>query len=247
MLTRNAGAAHLRALGGGVRLFLPEYVGVWPARTQLKNGYEPMSEPDPDGDKPGVSEHEVALVLVKNHRAFLGFLARRLGSREDAEDVLQDFCLKALSRRDQLRDSDSIVAWLYALLRSSLVDHYRKRGRLDRVTHAYGQEMKSVQEAVDEKALHEGFCACLHKLLPALRPDQAELVRRIDLGQEDRASLAADLGVTPGTLAVRLHRARQALGQALMASCTSCPEHGFDDCSCNPDKSVKTAQQSFLF
>jgi len=204
-----------------------------------------VSETNTGDETAGSSEREVALVLVNNHRAFLGFLARRLGSREDAEDVLQDFSLRALSRRDQLRDSDSVVAWLYTLLRSSLVDHYRKRGRLERVKKAYDQEIKTVEEAVDGSGLHDGFCACLHTLLPALRPDQAELVRRVDLGEEDRASLAAELGVAPGTLAVRLHRARQALGQALVASCASCPEHGFDDCCCHPNNSERADPQSF--
>ncbi len=204
-----------------------------------------MDEPNPDRQAAAMSEHEVASVLVSNRRAFLGFLARRLGSREDAEDVLQDFSLRALSRRGQLRDSDSIVAWLYTLLRSSLVDHYRKRGRLERVKKAYDQEIKTVEEAIDGAGLHDGFCACLHTLLPALRPDQAELVRRVDLNQEDRASLATELGVAPGTLAVRLHRARQALGQALVASCSSCPEHGFDDCCCHPNNSKRADPQSF--
>jgi len=195
-----------------------------------------MPDLNASGAMPDLSEREVAAVLVENRRVFLGFLTRRLGSQADAEDVLQDFCLKALSRQDQLRDVDSLVAWLYALLRTTLVDHYRKTGRQGRVSQAYAEEMKSAEGTQETDSLHDGLCACLHALLPAMRPDQAELVRRVDLGEEDRASVAADLGVAPGTLGVRLHRARQALRRTLLTSCSNCCKHGFDDCACGAAK-----------
>ncbi|VAW22499.1 hypothetical protein MNBD_ALPHA12-2170 [hydrothermal vent metagenome] len=192
-----------------------------------------MSDLDRNSD---LSEGEIAVVLTKNHRAFLDFLTRRLGSRSDAEDVLQDFCLKALSHQDQLRDPDSLVAWLYALLRTTLVDHYRKTGRQGEVSRAYAQEIKLAQPMHETDALHDDLCACLHALLPAMRPDQADLVRRVDLGEEDRAVVAADLGIGAGTLGVRLHRARQALRRTLLTSCSSCCEHGFGDCGCGSGK-----------
>jgi RNA polymerase sigma-70 factor (ECF subfamily) len=37
-----------------------------------------------------VIEPETIAVLVENHRRFLAFLERRVGSREVAEDILQD-------------------------------------------------------------------------------------------------------------------------------------------------------------
>ena len=52
--------------------------------------------------------------------------------------------------------------------------------------------------------------------------------------EADRAAVAAELGLKPGTLNVRLHRARAALGNALLAHCGSCCRSGFDDCSCPP-------------
>ena len=56
-----------------------------------------------------------------------------------------------------------------------------------------------------------------------------------DIDDEDRGIVAADLGLKSGTLNVRLHRARAAFGDALMAHCGPCCRHGFDDCSCPPD------------
>ncbi len=195
-----------------------------------------MSDMNTSHPMPDLSDDKVVSVLLENHRSFLNFLTRRLGCLSDAEDVLQDFCLKALSRQHQLREAESLVAWLYALLRSSLSDHYRKKERHGKVSRAYAEELKSAGKARPIDDLHKDLCACLHALLPALRPDQAELVRRIDLEGEERASVAASLEVNLGTLAVRLHRARQALRLTLLASCASCIEHGFDDCAGKSDK-----------
>jgi RNA polymerase sigma factor (sigma-70 family) len=191
---------------------------------------------------PDLNDHKVAAMLVENRRVFLGFLTHRLPSRADAEDVLQDFYIKALSRQNQLREADSLLAWLYALLRSTLIDHYRKADRRSRGSQAYARETRIAVWADETDGLHDELCACLHALLPTLRPDQAELVRRVDLGEEDRASIAADFGISLATLAVRLYRARQALYRALLASCASCCEHGFDDCTCVPDKAKALEQ-----
>lgn len=192
--------------------------------------------PDLQADLPDLGDHGVAAVLVENRRLFLGFLTRRLSSPADAEDLLQDFCLKALSRQHQVHDANSIVDWLYAVLRSTLYDHYRKAGRRGKASQAYAQEIKTLVEGSEADDLLQSICACLHALLPLLRPDQAELVRRIDLKEEDRARVAADMGISTGTLGVRLHRARQALRKTLLTSCANCCEHGFNDCGCAPER-----------
>lgn len=66
-----------------------------------------------------------------------------------------------------------------------------------------------------------------------------DLIRHIDLEDGDRATVAAELGIMRGTFGVRLHRARLALKNLLLAVCISCPEHGFDDCACHPGKMEK--------
>ena len=172
--------------------------------------------------------------LLAGRSAFLGVLVKRLGNRADAEDVLQEFCIRVLARKDQLRDAERMDAWLYSVLRSALNDHYRKTGRRKRLGDAFAVEMQSAEETVDSAETMARMCGCVKGLVPELRPADADLIRRIDIDEEDRATVAADLGLKPGTLAVRLHRARAALGDALLSHCGYCCSHGFDDCSCPP-------------
>ncbi len=182
-----------------------------------------------DADQPGLEE-----ALSVNRNTFLGFLVKRLGNRADAEDVLQEFCIRVLARKDQLREADRMDAWLYAVLRSTLNDHFRKSGRSRRLKEAVALEAQSAVITDDPVEYMNVICNCVKGLITELRPGDAELVRRIDIDDEDRGIVAADLGLRSGTLNVRLHRARAALGDALIAHCGPCCHHGFDDCSCPP-------------
>lgn len=187
--------------------------------------------------------------LTNGRSAFLGFLVKRLGNRADAEDVMQEFCIRVLARQDQLRDAERLDAWLYAILRSALNDHFRKTGRRRRLEDAVAQEMQSAEDVVEAPEAMAAICGCVKGLVSELRPADAELIRRIDISEEDRASVAADLGVRPGTLAVRLHRARAALRDKLLGHCGCCCEGGFEDCSCppagceNPDHATHCADE----
>ena len=179
------------------------------------------------------SQTSTATALIEGRRAFLGFLAKRLGNRADAEDVLQDFCIRVLTRKDQLRDVERMDAWLYTVLRSTLNDHYRKGNRRNRLAAAAVCEPEEwVADAPTQMAR---LCTCHGGLISELRPADAELIRRIDFGEEDRETVAADLGLKRNALGVRLHRARNSLRDALMTHCGKCCQEDRDDCYCPPE------------
>ncbi|WP_306259333.1 RNA polymerase sigma factor [Pararhizobium sp. IMCC21322] len=170
--------------------------------------------------------------LIDNRAEFLGFLTKRLGNRTDAEDVLQEFCLRVLARKDQLREVERMGAWLYSVLRSSLNDHYRKNARRTRLADAVSREPETwAEDASDQLAK---LCSCAGGLISELRPVDASLIRRIDFGDEDRASVAADLGLHRNALGVRHYRARIALRDAVVRHCGPCCKSDRDDCYCPP-------------
>lgn len=188
--------------------------------------------------------------LTAGRSTFLGFLVKRLGNRADAEDVLQDFCLRALRHGDQLGDVARMDAWLYAILRSALNDHYRKKGRSRRLADAWELEHQTAEQCEESAEAMRTICKCVVDLIPELRPQDALLIKRIDIDEVEHAKVAADLGVRPGTLNVRQHRARAALRNILIKHCGCCCAHGFDDCSCGirPDAAdrdhVRTADKT---
>lgn len=48
--------------------------------------------------------------LVEQHRRFLRFVQRRVGSRDEAEEILQDALATGLARGGSLRDEVSVIA-----------------------------------------------------------------------------------------------------------------------------------------
>ncbi|MCC6350293.1 MAG: RNA polymerase sigma factor [Candidatus Eisenbacteria bacterium] len=177
---------------------------------------------------------EVIARLVLAHREFLAFLEARLRDRAVAEDVLQAAFVKALERGGAIRDEESAVAWFYRLLRNALVDHWRRRGREARVLDPGAGDDDAIAE---DPGLLATVCRCFESLLPTLKPEYAEVVRRVDLGGRPVAEVAGELGITANNASVRLHRARQALRRSLEASCGTCATHGCLDCECGGPQS----------
>lgn len=170
-------------------------------------------------------------VLVRNHERFLVFLASRMGSRHDAEDLLQDAYVKGLHKADELEHPESAVAWFYRLLRNSLTDWYRARGAEDRALTTYAAREDTIEDPLDP-ALFDAVCACALEIAPTLKPEYADIIRRVDLDELPVQAYAIEAGISPNNAAVRLHRARAALRERVIACCGTCTDHYCVDCDC---------------
>lgn len=172
--------------------------------------------------------------LLHHESAFRSFLRRRIGNETLADDLLQHSFVRAVEHQHSVRNDESVVAWFYRVLRNTVIDYYRSQLAESRRNEAFLQELTRLGEdkepPLDEmKAL---TCQCLYGVIPELRSNYSELLRRIDLAGESPASVAKELNVTPNNLTVRLHRARKALRAGLEESCGVCSEHGCLNCSC---------------
>jgi RNA polymerase sigma-70 factor (ECF subfamily) len=188
-----------------------------------------MSEHDSDGHE--TLHDDAVATLVANHERFLRFLQPRLGSRESAEELLQAAFVKGIERGGALREDESVVAWFYRLLRNALVDHYRHQDAEKRALAGHAAENPEPTTEL-ETALEGTVCECVNDLVPMLKPEYAELLRRVDLGGAGVAEAAKELGITANNAGVRLHRAREALRRKLEQACGTCTEHGCLQCTC---------------
>jgi RNA polymerase sigma-70 factor (ECF subfamily) len=171
-----------------------------------------------------ISEH-----LLSSLNEFLAFARGRLNDPELAADAVQESLLKALRRSGQIRRAENVKAWFYRILRRTMVDLYRRNDANRRAFERLRQELEGPQTQEEEKVL----CACMDRLIPAMKPEYAALLRRVDLNDEATASVATSLGITRNNLTVRLHRARRQLRQQLEQTCGLCARHGCLDCHCD--------------
>lgn len=178
---------------------------------------------------------QVVRSLVANHRRFLSFLERRVGSREIAEDILQDAFVRGLPRVEQLRDGEAATGWFYQVLRNAIIDHHRRRGAEARAMERVGVLGETESPAADAELLNEA-CRCVAELLDTLKPEYATALREVEMQERSLSDYAREAGITANNAAVRLHRARTAMRNQLLKSCGTCAEHGCLDCTCGGGK-----------
>ena len=172
-----------------------------------------------------------------------GVVLRHLnGDRHGADDVLQRFALRALERAGELRDPERVNGWLGRVLSSTLADHGRELARRRECVEDPREFAEMLVAPEQEPA--QWACDCMEPLLDALRPDQAALIRRLDLRGEPREGVAAELGILSNALHVRHHRARRALASLLLAACVTCPSDSFLRCACPKPPSVDEARRA---
>lgn len=164
----------------------------------------------------------VAANLAGDRDRRLRFLLGRLPSREDAEDVLQDFAIKALQGARRLGDPRKIDAWLNVSLRNALFDRYRREGARRRLQQGVAAE-PDLSDIGDRDEDIDGPMACMSLAINELKPAYADLIRRAELRQTPLKVVAGDLDLTANNVAVRLHRAREALRRTMHAHCAACP------------------------
>lgn len=180
---------------------------------------------------------DVLKALVDNHRRFLAFLKKRVDSPEAAEDILQDGFVRALASADQVRESGSIVAWFYRLLRNAVTDYHRRQGAESRAfERAAAREDGSTE--IDDQEMFATVCGCVLGLVETLKPEYAQALKQVELEEQSLADYAAQAGISSGNAAVRVHRAREALRKQVIRCCGTCVTHGCEECSCGAERSA---------
>jgi RNA polymerase sigma-70 factor (ECF subfamily) len=138
------------------------------------------------------------------------------GSRQLAEDLVQETYLKVLSRPRLLRRDDDL-GYLIKALRNTWYSHLRKeRGR-----RAAGSADTAAEEIVDrsasgdpETSFEAGLVLdALAKLPPAYR----EAVAAVDVAGLSYAEASKALGVPQGTIMSRVYRGREQVAEAVGA------------------------------
>ena len=146
----------------------------------------------------------------------LEFVARRVPSRDDAEDIAQEVMLRIYRHRADLEDADRLGAWVYRIASNAIADHYRRPSRRE-LTPGYVPE-PAWDEPESEDLRHE-LAACLSPLierLPSIYREALELTEFADTSQVDAA---AALGLSVSGMKARVQRARARLRDLLLDCC----------------------------
>ncbi len=200
-----------------------------PARRPASAGHRAVAARAARPHVRSVDAHALIAALSGERARFVRVARRRVASEADAEDIVQRALARAAERAASLAGPSRARAWFYRILRNAITDHHR-RSSSDPIRSADA----SLDDVVDDAMVHAPRpCRCGVRLLDGLRPNYAEVVRRVDLDGQAPSSAAAALGVSRGTLEVRLHRARRSLRDQVRGYCGVSSRRGCLDCACD--------------
>jgi len=158
---------------------------------------------------------EAEAELVESYgRGLALILDRHSRDREAAEDLYQETLATALVklRTGALRDPQRLAAFLASIARNLAVEHYRKAGR--RKTEADSETVDATtdprQDTQLSGLLRQENAELVRRTVAELNnPRDREILYRFYLADEDKDSIARDLGLESLQFNRVLHRARQ--------------------------------------
>jgi RNA polymerase sigma-70 factor, ECF subfamily len=154
--------------------------------------------------------HQI-IALLPRLRRFARALA---GSREDADDLVQAACERALRAIDSWEPGSRLDSWMFRILRNLWIDQLRRK-RTERIVDQHDGEIDVAGEdgrRTAESRLELAHVRATIATLPQAQRDVLVLVCIEDLSYREAAAV---LDVPVGTVMSRLARARHALAAAL--------------------------------
>ena len=164
--------------------------------------------------------------LIEPHLAAVYRAAYRLvRNKSDADDLVQETCIRAIERLSELRESQIVRSWLLTVMHNIFVDGSR-RARHSPVADGHDRELaesvcpipnpeERASMSQREEQLHHAWSQLErgHRILLALRAEGYSI-----------AEIALITGIPTEALYARLYRARLSLAQHLNSEASSTPE-----------------------
>ena len=131
---------------------------------------------------------------------------------EEAEDVVQDACVRAMRFFSSLRDDDA-RAWLFTIVRNTWYSRVSRRTNVMEALPSTGADEERPDDAPDpeERLLQQHTVALVHSALEQLPVDFREVIVLREIEGLSYKEIAAVVRVPIGTVMSRLARARERL------------------------------------
>ena len=166
----------------------------------------------------GRTEAERFAALIEPHFASLYRSAFRLSrSVADAEDLVQEVCVRAFPRLEELERIDHVGHWFYCVMYRVFVDS-RRRYERTHVRPLSGIDEETLPSDIsgpEEQADRDAETGRLERAWSHLSEEQRALLTLHEVEGYSLAQMTAITGLKEGTLKSKLHRARVKLGRLM--------------------------------
>jgi RNA polymerase sigma factor (sigma-70 family) len=133
-----------------------------------------------------------------------------LGSRQEAEDLVQETLARAIAAAGSFRQTGSLRAWLFSIMHNAFISGVRGRRPLERELDEIRPEMAHPPPQVARLEVRDVLAAL--QQLPEAQREALILIAVEEFSYEEAARV---LGIPLGTLTSRLARGRETLRRVM--------------------------------
>ncbi len=178
-------------------------------RPELQRAVELLNRRDPES-------LETALSLIQN--TVFSFSMKVCGQRQDAEDTMQEVLVQSFPNLPKFENSRALVVWLYKVAKSRCLMSRRKSKFAPAKALSLDQLMPDARElqnlatprhlSPESLAIRTQQASRLRSAVHKLPPQHRIILVLRDMEGLSDPEVAEITGLRPGTVRVRLHRAR---------------------------------------
>lgn len=137
------------------------------------------------------------------------------GSMDEADDLVQATCERALGRLDQYERGTRLDSWLFRIIRTSWIDRIRAVRRRGIVSNPEIMAAVPFDARIHEQTEARAALDIVRAEIERLPEDQRLVLALVTVDGMSYKDAAEALDVPIGTVMSRLSRARKRLGEAL--------------------------------
>ena len=183
-------------------------------------GLEPLAtERASDEDLVGRGDAASFAVLYERHLpAVYRYVAGRLPSSEEAEDVTSEVFRRGWSSRRAYRGQGTVRAWIFAIAHRTIADHYRRHQAapaLEAAAAAAIHELVDEQASPEESLIKTELRNTVRRLLEQLSSSQQEILRLRFAAELTYAEIAVVIGKREDAVKKIAYRALESLRGSL--------------------------------
>lgn len=160
---------------------------------------------------------EVAGIYKQFHLELLNYVKRKVRSREDAEDIVQNVFVKISASIDQLDEDVKIKNWLFTVTRNTIIDYYRVNASKRKL--AISEELNDEIAEVEDIDQTKGLDQCMGSMIGLLPEEYRDIIMESEINGIKQKELAEKYGIAYPSMRSKVQRGRERLKQLFYNCC----------------------------
>jgi RNA polymerase sigma-70 factor (ECF subfamily) len=172
---------------------------------------------------PGEKRHVLSQVLDEVFDGLYGYAMVLSRDRTEAEDLVQETCVRAVQATESLQLGSNVKGWLFTILRNIWLNQVRQRRAAPKIVELDVDESTAGMAVEPSKGPHALYVSKVERdqvrqAIQKLPEEFREIIVLREYGELSYQEIASLLGCPAGTVMSRLGRARSKLRSLLLGT-----------------------------